>query len=437
MTGIAVRASLWPERRRWLGDLTVGLAVTAAALLTAYAVHAEDPVLALAIAVLPLAIWEATRLSASLVLLGASLPALQSIAGGSASLNVAVSDLLLVFIGAAILAQAVVTRAAPELRALRPVSLPFIQYGLVTVLLIFVHPGLNAVLQTAQRLELFVIPLIVGAFAALTNRYVHVLRAYVLAATLLAAIWPVEDFAMQKNPVGQMIGNAILLLVAFPRLRSFLPCLLVLVPGLFLTESRGAVAATVIGLAGLVLIRESRARALLTRAVPLVIIGVAAFTLLPAAGQERLTTFSSDPQRGGSQTPGEYAIDIRQRYFEDAQHVIAAQPWTGVGVGNYLAGDPYARTLTDDPHQVLLLQAAEGGYFYAGSFLLLIFGSGFALYRMRRIEIAPAAAAVFIATVVHGFADIYWVRGTPVLGWLLVGIACGLQARNAPTTRKL
>jgi hypothetical protein len=27
--------------------------------------------------------------------------------------------------------------------------------------------------------------------------------------------------------------------------------------------------------------------------------------------------------------------------------------------------------------------------------------------------------------VAHGLVDVYWVRGTPILGWLLVGMACG------------
>jgi hypothetical protein len=44
---------------------------------------------------------------------------------------------------------------------------------------------------------------------------------------------------------------------------------------------------------------------------------------------------------------------------------------------------------------------------------------------MRQIDVGPAAAGVLIATVAHGLVDVYWVRGTPILGWLLVGMACG------------
>jgi hypothetical protein len=34
----------------------------------------------------------------------------------------------------------------------------------------------------------------------------------------------------------------------------------------------------------------------------------------------------------------------------------------------------------------------------------------------------------------HGLVDIYWVRGTPVLGWLLVGMALA-QAHAARAER--
>ncbi len=61
-------------------------------------------------------------------------------------------------------------------------------------------------------------------------------------------------------------------------------------------------------------------------------------------------------------------------------------------------------------------------------FVLIIAGSSLALVGARRIDLAPAAAGVLLATAAHGFVDVYWVRGTPVLSWLLVGMVCGLFA---------
>jgi ABC-type amino acid transport system permease subunit len=101
-----------------------------------------------------------------------------------------------------------------------------------------------------------------------------------------------------------------------------------------------------------------------------------------------------------------------------------------VGVGNYLAGTASNLTLVSDPHDVILLEAAEGGYIFAASFILLVVGAAFVLFRLRRVELAAAAGGVLIATVAHGMVDVYWVRGTPVLGWLLVGMVCGLAAQR-------
>ena len=69
----------------------------------------------------------------------------------------------------------------------------------------------------------------------------------------------------------------------------------------------------------------------------------------------------------------------------------------------------------------------------AFSFILLVAGVALALRRYRRIDVAPAAAGILLATVAHGLVDVYWVRGTPILGWLLVGMVCGGLARERGT----
>jgi hypothetical protein len=147
---------------------------------------------------------------------------------------------------------------------------------------------------------------------------------------------------------------------------------------------------------------------------------------LPSDVTARLTSFT-----GASGSSGAYNIDVRFQYARDAEQLIAAHPWTGIGVGNYLAGDAASGTQTTDPHDVILLEAAEGGYGFAASFVLLIGGAAFALRRLRRVELAPAAVAVLLATAAHGLVDVYWVRGTPVLGFLVVGMACGLAAQRS------
>ena len=163
------------------------------------------------------------------------------------------------------------------------------------------------------------------------------------------------------------------------------------------------------------------------RGLWVVLAGLLAFALMPASVQDRFTNFSATASTlSGNYVPGSYALYIRQQYTHDAHLIIDAHRWTGVGVGNYLTGDPNQLTETTDPHDVLLLQAAEGGYGFAAAFVLLVLGTVLALRRLgRTVELAPVAAAVLLSTVAHGLVDIYWVRGTPVLGWLLVGMACG------------
>jgi membrane-bound metal-dependent hydrolase YbcI (DUF457 family) len=380
-----------------------------------------------AAAILPLAIWEFVDLSAALIMLGGSLPLLMSVAGAGSPVNVAVSDLLLAFLAAGIAAAAVVGDGVGALRALRPARGALGPYGALIILLLPIHFGLHEVLQTAQRFELFLIPAVVGAYAVLTKRHLGVLTAYLLATTVFAAVWPADNMGIQKNPAGQLITNAILLLLAFKPVRRLLPCLLVLMPGLFLTQSRGAVVALVVGLAVLALFHPSRGRTILTRVLPLVVIGLIAFTQLSTAEQQRLTSFSS-----GTETRAQYAVKIRHEYAHDAKRVIAAHPWAGVGVGNYLISSSVGASTTD-PHEVVLLEAAEGGYGFAAAFIVLILGSSVLLYRFRRLDLAPAAAAIMLATFTHGLVDVYWVRGTPVLSWLVLGMVCGMYAQHRNT----
>jgi hypothetical protein len=399
--------------------VTVGVAA-----LAGYALEGGHRSLAIALCFVPLVAWLVARPLAPLLALGAAIPITHSLTGGRGGFNLAISDVLLVLIGGALVVQSLTARAVPAVRALRPIAPVLVQYGAVMIALLPFHLGVVDLAKSAQRFELFVLPLIVGAYAAIHGRHVRVLQAYVLATSAIALVWPVHSFGMQKNPTGQLIANAILLLIGMRSLRRFLPLLVVLIPGLFLTGSRGAILAAVVGVAVILAVQGLRPRVVLTRVVPLLGAAIVAFVFLPLGLQQRLTTYSA-----GVNTPAQYALHIRQQYSADAKRLIRAHPWVGVGVGNYLAGDFYRGTLAEDPHDVLLLQAAEGGYLLAISFVILTAGVALAVFRMRELEIAAAVAGVFVATFVHGLFDIYWVRGTPVLAWLLVGMVCGCAYR--------
>lgn len=393
--------------------------------------------LAIAFSLIPLAVWLLSHPAIPLVLLGASIPAaIVSLSGASeysSGYKFGASDILLALVGAGILLEWSVARPVPVVRALRPVARPVAQYAAVMLLLLSFHHGFHDIVKTAQRFELFLIPLVVGAFAALTGCHVRVLKAYVLASTLLALVFPFDSFGMQHNPVGQFVGNAILLLVAVRSLRRFFPCFAILVPGLLLIQSRGAILATALGFGVIITLQFSGKRPGLRRALPIILVALGGFVLAPPSVQQRLTTLSSgSPSQ--TQTSGQYAIYLRRQFAKDAHRIIDSHYLTGVGIGNYFAGDTRVSAApVQDPHEVLLLQAAEGGYPLAASFVLLVVGVLFALRRLRRVDVGAAAAGVLIATVAHGLVDVYWVRGTPVLGWLLVGMACGGLSRMRET----
>lgn len=426
--GLATRPRLL-GRRELSGLLEgprVALVTGALAVCVGYLLFSGHHLLAEAFAISPLIVFLVARPLILLLALGASIPALMSVTGGTGGYHVALSDLLLAMLVAVIAADSIVAGSKGTMRALRPVAFAVAPYAVFVLLVLSFHLGVRELAQTAQRYELFLFPLAVGAYAALLGEHERVLRAYVVATTVLACLWPLSHFGLQKNPVGQLFGNAILLLVALPALRKLTPCLFLLIPALLYTESRGAIGATLVGVAIILVFRGFEFRLLRTRVLPLAVVGVVTFMLLPGSLRARVTTLSP-----GTNTPAAYSLHIRQQYSADAKKIIAAHPWAGIGVGNYALATSGASSPTDDPHEVLLLQAAEGGYGLAALFVLLVVGSGYVLFKtMRSIPIGVAAAAVLIATAVHGLVDVYWVRGTPVLGWLLVGMACGEVTRR-------
>lgn len=371
---------------------------------------------------LPIGAVVLTSDAGAAVALGLLLPVMQDLLGGGGSVHISPSDVILVLIFLRLLLEGSRTRQLAELRALRPVRLPLLQYLVFVLILLALHFDGAGILKTLQRFELLGLPLLAGAFIALRGQETRFLKAYIVGSTVLAVVWPVlhnTSFGaeFQKNPVGQVIANAVLILISVRQLRRFLPCLPLLAIGLGLTASRGAVVSVAAGLVVLSLYSfATNPRVAVARSLALVVAGAVAYGLLPASTQSRLTTFSTS-----SVTAASYPILAREAYARDAGRIISAHPWTGIGVGNYLTTSLVYGSTTD-PHDVILLQAAEGGYLFAVSFVLLVLGALVCLWHLRGNWLAPAAAAVMAATVAHGLVDVYWVRVTPVLSWTLLGI---------------
>ena len=429
--GVALLRARTALRDPVASSVVAGTLVAAA--VTGY-LAVRHPTLASLLFVVPLALWLLSQRRVALLLLAVTLPYVADVSGGAAGVNMAISDVLMAFLFLGLVFEWVVAGHAFELRALRPMRLVLGQYFAVLCVLLVAHPDLDAVVGTSQRLDLLLLPLVVGALVARTGQELWFLRLMVVGSMLTAAAWLAGIELGQKNPTGQFIANGLILLLAVKPLRRWLIWLVpVMVAGLLWTQSRGAMLSVGVAFAVLLVVQPSartRARSLLL-AVPVAVVSFVAFRLLPEQAQDRNLTFTSADESAGA-----WAIKIRERYHEDAWTLIHAHPWTGIGVGNYAAGNPYEGTFTDDPHQVLLLEGATGGYLLMASFVVLVVGALLVLARVARgTQVGPVAVALTAAIVGHGLVDVYWVRGTPVAGWLVVGVALGqavLAGRPAP-----
>lgn len=395
----------------------------------------RSPTLASLFFVVPVALWFLAQRVFAVTVLALTLPYVADVSGGVLGVNMAFSDVLMTFLVAGLVVEWALGGRAPELAALAPLKLVVGQYVAVLTVLLVAHPQVAVVIASGQRVELFFFPLVVGALVAKIGREYLFLRAYVVGAAATGALWMGGVELGQKNPIGQFIANALIVLFAVRQVRPWLQWLTpLLVASLLWTQSRGAILSVGIGFVLLVVVQpgmRSRARSLLL-SVPVAIAAFVAFRLLPEQAQERNLTYTS-----GNETAGEWAIKIREQYHADAWNLIHAHPWTGIGVGSYRAGNQYEGTFTDDPHQVLLLEGATGGYLLMASFIILICGSLWVAVRAtRHTVLGPAAVAVAGAIAGHGLVDVYWVRGTPILGWLLMGMALMLRLRPAPESAR-
>jgi hypothetical protein len=362
--------------------------------------------------------------------IGLALPWVEDVTGGHVGLNIATSDVLMVLLGARILAAGVLRHRLPALSALRPVGLVLLQYAWMIALLLVFHFSFSTSVKSFQRLELYALPALVGAYLALSGYHMRLLKGYVLGCAVLSVAWPLHVLvgALDKNPTGGFIAGAVILLVAVRELRSYRWFLPILIVGLLSTASRGAVLALGVGLVVYLVMQAAsgrNTRAVAVQVLSVIVIGTVVYLFLPNQIAQRLTNYTAS-----TRTRGSYALLIRVAYAQDAERIIAAHPLVGVGVGQYRAGSAQLGTGTTDPHDVILLEAAEGGYAFAVSFVVLLGGLAYTMWRFRRIELAVAAAAVLLGTFAHGLVDVYWVRGTPVLGFLLVGMVCGLYAQR-------
>lgn len=365
----------------------------------------------------------------------AVLPFSIDLAGGRlGGVQVAASDLLLAlgFLGVLIH-----MLTSTELRGWRPPWQPLLiaiwVYLSALVLTVAASPSLQGVFTVVQRVELVVVTLFAGAYLVRSAALGRALALYVFFASALAVSAMVTVIVqgtgtdgflgVQKNPAGQAIAGALLVVVSTRRMPARAVLAALLAVGLLASLSRGAMLAAAVGLLVVAVLQPPERRLKMTGLVAgLSALVAVAYRALPAEQQDRLVEVSPDT---------DYAAGERVRYADDAWATFESAPLLGVGPGNYTGGD-LAPGIAD-PHNVFLLEAAEGGIVLAGAFILLALAPLAVLVRRRhRHPLVVTAIAVQLATVLHGLVDVYWVRGTPVLGWILVGAALALSRRDQP-----
>lgn len=385
------------------------------------------------LALLPLVAVLSVRPLATAILGVGSIPLTTDLVPGF-PVKVSLSDALLLL--AVLAGVSLATRS--DGAATRPV-LPLVGvYALALLPALTAHFELGSLINVAQRLQIVIVPLIVGAVILRRSGLSSALNLYIVGASILGVVFGLgvtpDQLELQKNPVGQFVAGALLLVATGQGGRLALVAAPALAFGLFASESRGAVLGLVAGLAALIAAKPGATR-LRTAALllPVLIVLGLAFAALPDDVQQRSTTFVSQEEQPGSPRGGQYTIEIRATYRADALALIREHPAAGVGVGQYVSGNDPEGTLTTDPHNVVLLEAAEGGLPLGAGFLVLVTGTAVLLWRLRRASpLVPLALAVHTSTVLHALVDIYWVRGTPVLSWLLVGaVLADVAARRA------
>ncbi|MGY1779788.1 O-antigen ligase family protein [Geodermatophilus sp. SYSU D01036] len=368
------------------------------------------------------------------VVLGAALLPFLGIGATAGGTQVTASDALfaLAFVGALVclLLEPSWRDRGRDTRALLLCGAAFAVW-LVAVML--VHGSVTVALNSVQTYQLFLVPLVLGTVVLQPRTARAVVAVFILGSVVLALAWiltggDAPPLTGNKNPDGQMIANAMVLALALAPTWTWRVALLVpLGAGLVFTQSRGALLGAGVGIVVVLLLRGLGSwRRTLAAVVPLVVLVVVGYRLLPDEVLSRTTDFSTGAAGTsmGDLTAAQYSVALRETYADQGWQLVDANPVFGVGPGNYRTGIPGQDSYTIDPHNLAIRTAGDVGYPGLIAFGLLVVGTALVAYRRRRVNPYVAVAlAVQAAVIVHGFVDVYWVRGTPVLPWLLLGMA--------------
>jgi hypothetical protein len=394
--------------------------------------HEHSPI-ALLLAISPLVAVLAFQPRLAVVLGAFVLPFL-SIGLPAGPVQITASDALFtVAFAGVVLALLVDGSWAARARDARPLILCSAPLAVWLVIVMAEHGTPTVLVNSLQSYQLFLVPLLLGALVPDRRAARWAMAAFVVASVALAVTWIVSGgdglpLSGNKNPSGQFIANAMILVLALAPTWTWRLVLLVpLGAGLVFTQSRGALLGAGVGIIVLLLLRGLGSwRRTIAAALALVALTSVGYRSLPPEVLSRTTDFSSGASGDltSDLTAAQYSVQLRDVFRTQGRELIDAHPVFGVGPGKYRTGNLQAGTATVDPHNVIIRTAGDLGYPGLVAFGILIVGTVVVAFRRRSVNpYAVVALAVQAAVIVHGFVDVYWVRGTPVLPWLLLGMA--------------
>ncbi|HWU12060.1 MAG TPA: O-antigen ligase family protein, partial [Streptomyces sp.] len=211
------------------------------------------------------------------------------------------------------------------------------------------HGSTTVMLNSTQTYQLFLVPLLLGAVVLEPRSARIVVTVFVVGSVVLALMWIAtggegSELTGNKNPSGQMIANAMVLALALAPTWTWRLILLVpLGAGLIFAQSRGALLGAGVGIVVVLLLRGLGSwRRTIAAVVPIIVLVIVGYRLLPDEVLSRTTDFSSGAvgTSMGELTAAQYSVALRDTFAEQGWQLVAANPIFGVGPGNYVTGTP-------------------------------------------------------------------------------------------------
>ncbi|MCG8508437.1 MAG: O-antigen ligase family protein [Rhodospirillales bacterium] len=320
-------------------------------------------------------------------------------------------------------------------RRLGPLLMPVAAYLAICLLSTAIEfRGRSAVISWIQTAVYLVLAVSVFARFVRDSRQVLIAVIALMGVSLCLSLFAMGQggyvFGIHKNSLGATTAAATVCAMAVwlhvrqhskPKMWTWVLALLSL--ALFMSLSRGAWAATVVGAIALAVVyRQWRVVfALAAIGIPVAVLG---FFLLPEQHQAYVLS----------------SVDIDSHSFGTRQH-NADIAW-GYFMNNPLLGSGMGIRKENDATNIVLFTLAETGFLGLAAFLWIHFSAGRALLRSYHFALpgsltlmtAGLAMALIFGRFTHGLVDHYWSRGAITAAWCMVGGALALtQNANIET----